>query len=392
MDNSKQIHIVFFKGILETLDYFIEKLVNAAMANDIDCYVADTKYGESYSSAEFYEFIKQDNCILITFNQIGINLVNSQEENVWEKNNVQIYDILVDHPRNFRGAFIEPLASLNVLCIDKDHVRYIKEFYPKVNKVTFLGHGGAQEDVLDYDSRRYQVLYVGDCQQKITDFPVLEGFEDGGKELYGGAIQRMLVDCSLTTEAAIRLQLEESGEEYSLEGFCYVYNIASPHIENYIRRYYKQLGMRELDKLGITVDVYGKNWEDDEYQYGPNIRLHSRVTSRECNYMAGNAKICLNFMPWFKEGTTERVYNAMLSKAVCVSDKSSVLEDIFTDGENIVFFDLNNPLQMAYDVKFLLDHPDVSKFIAENGYKVASQRCTWGNRLKDIVYMHQNGM
>lgn len=392
MEGNKQIHIVFFKGILETLDYFVEKLVDAAVANNIDYYVADTENVESYSSSAFFDFIKQENSILITFNQIGTRLVNSSEENVWEKYNVQIYDILVDHPRNFRGAFIEPLTCLNVLCIDKDHVRYIREFYPKVGKVAFLGHGGAQEDVVDYDSREYQVLYVGDCQQKISDFPVIDGLEDGGMNLYSRVIQEMMIDCNLTAEAAIRSYLDECGVECNLERIYYIYNIAAPHVENYIRRHYKQLCMRELDKLGVVVDVYGKNWEDDEYQYGPNIRLHSRVSSRECNYMAGNAKICLNFMPWFKDGTTERVFNAMLNKSVCVSDKSSVLETIFTDGENIVFYDLNNPLQMAYDVKFLLEHPDVAKYIANNGYNIASHKCTWENRLKDIILMHQNGV
>lgn len=148
--------------------------------------------------------------------------------------------------------------------------------------------------------------------------------------------------------------------------------------------------MRELDKLGIIVDVFGKNWDDEEYQYSSNIRLHDRVTSRECNYMAGDAKICLNFMPWFKEGATERVYNAMLNKAVCVSDKSSVLENIFTDGKDIVFFDLSNPLQMAYDVKFLLEHPEVAEHIANNGYKIAMEKCTWECRLLDIIGMHIN--
>ena len=53
MEGNKQIHIVFFKGILETLDYFVEKLVDAAVANNIDYYVADTENVESYSSSAF---------------------------------------------------------------------------------------------------------------------------------------------------------------------------------------------------------------------------------------------------------------------------------------------------------------------------------------------------
>lgn len=203
MDNTKNIHIIFFKGMLETLDYFIEQMIQGAKMNGFDYYVADSNREESYSSTEFYNFIKQQNSIMITFNQIGVCLYDDQGCNVWEKYDVPIYDILVDHPRNFTDTLLDPVVTMNLLCIDNDHVRFIKKFYPKIKKVAFLGHGGEQENVVDYNSRKYQVLYVGDCQQNITEFPIIKSFEDGGSRLYSSVLSKMINDARLTTQEAL---------------------------------------------------------------------------------------------------------------------------------------------------------------------------------------------
>ena len=74
----------------------------------------------------------------------------------------------------------------------------------------------------------------------------------------------------------------------------------------------------------------------------------------------------------------------MLNGALCVTDESEVLKERYTDGENIIFFDLRNPQQMAADVKWLLEHPQTLDDIARRGYLTASQYDTWDHRYKEI--------
>lgn len=387
---SKKIHIIFFKGIIETLDYFANELYKAAIEMDFDCYMADAQNPESFGGEAFYNFLRQDNCVFITFNQIGTLLYDSEDNNIWEKYGIQIYDIMVDHPRNYTMALINPLSVLNILCIDNNHVNYIKEFYPDVKNITFLAHGGAEEkSIISYEDRKIDVLYMGSCQQEITSFPIIGILEDGGRELYSFAISLLLQNHTFTVEDAILEYFTQHKCSINKQQLLDIYDLCAFHIETYVRRYFKQIAIRELDKLGINVEIYGDNWEAKDYSFGANINIHRRVSSKECNDLAGNAKICLNFMPWFKHGTSERVFNSMLNQSVCVSDTSVYLEGQFTDGENIVFFDLNNPLQMAYDVKFLLDNPEVARRIAQNGYNVAKEQCTWKQRLKEILQIHR---
>lgn len=56
----------------------------------------------------------------------------------------------------------------------------------------------------------------------------------------------------------------------------------------------------------------------------------------------------------------------------------------YVDGKDIVFFDLNNPEQMAADVSWLLGHPAEATIIAQNGQNKAKERDSWEVRYKYI--------
>ena len=82
----------------------------------------------------------------------------------------------------------------------------------------------------------------------------------------------------------------------------------------------------------------------------------------------------------------------MLNGALCVSDHSEYLDDHYKDGENIIYFDLNNPKQMALDVKWLLEHPDAAQMIATRGYKTAKTYDQWENRFEHVLEVIENRM
>ena len=53
------------------------------------------------------------------------------------------------------------------------------------------------------------------------------------------------------------------------------------------------------------------------------------------------SKITLKILPWLKYDAHERIYNATLNGAVCVSDASEYLMEHFENGKNIVFYELD---------------------------------------------------
>ena len=69
--------------------------------------------------------------------------------------------------------------------------------------------------------------------------------------------------------------------------------------------------------------------------------MHGGDNSQKCHDMLSQSKISLNVMPWFKNGIHDRIFNSCLNGAVSLSDSSIYIDELFTDRQNIILYDLN---------------------------------------------------
>ena len=97
------------------------------------------------------------------------------------------------------------------------------------------------------------------------------------------------------------------------------------------------------------------------------------------------SKIVLNQMSWFKDGASERIFNAMLQGAVCLTDDSIYLREILTNGQDVVFYDLSELEKLSSIVVELLQHPDIMQCISDNGYQLAKSNHTWKHRAEQLL-------
>ena len=93
-----------------------------------------------------------------------------------------------------------------------------------------------------------------------------------------------------------------------------------------------------------------------------------------------NAKIVVNVMPWFKDGTHDRVFNAVLNGAVSVSDISRFQTEEMPEGCGAVYYDLEHINELPEKVRNLLSDTDKLQKIADTGYEAAIKKHTWENR------------
>lgn len=113
------------------------------------------------------------------------------------------------------------------------------------------------------------------------------------------------------------------------------------YVDLNVRFHYRQLAIRALVDAGLKVHTYGEGYNYIECQHPENIIQHGSANSQQCLDKISQAKISLNVMPWFKDGAHDRVFNSCLNGAVSLTDSSRYLDEIFTDDENILFYDLN---------------------------------------------------
>lgn len=384
--------IIFYEGMIEALDYFTEQVRRAAKSYGLATLVLRASQDAMTENAkQVAQFAESCQCIAFLFNNIYLEF-ESDGENIWEKNKIPVFDMLVDHPVYFTRYFQKPLRDVCFLVIDRDHGSFIRRWFPQVKHVCFLPHGGASESgIRPYREREIDVLYTGSCQID-PDYVALEGMEDQGLAFYTYVCEALLNEPSLTTEQAQMAWVKAHAPENAPGRFLYNYREGGFRCETKARREYKLTMMKALSEAGIHVEVYGHNWENPEYRYRDNIHFRGGVSSKACNELAGNAKISLNMMPWFKDGAHERIYNAMVNGAVCVTDTSKYLLEQFEHGRNIVFYELTNIPQLVHNIKWLLDNPEHAEQIARRGYERAIREETWKNRLDTVLEMAENNI
>ena len=383
----REYKLIFFYGPLDALRYFVDRFVECSQKKNIQFLIADSTDPESYDLSRLNAFIEGDVPVfMFTMNHTGITLKEG-EENYWKKHNISVFDFVQDHPRNYDDVLLDPPCDIKVLSLDKNNIDFIRRFYPGIKDVFFMPNGGTKvSEYIPFKNRAIDVLYMGGCQQPTDYFPPINGLPEQGMQFYTDVISVMADDPSLTTESAMEKWFCERNIDVTDDVLLTLNLQAAPYIENYIRRFFKLAGMHALDRAGVHVEIYGgDSWVDKDEPFSDNIHINPRISSEEMNSIISKARISLCFIPWYKRGCSEKNFDSMLNGALCVSDRSEYLEDHYPDGENIVYFDLRNPDQMACDIKWLLDNPSKAERIARKGYETAQKYDTWTERFRSFT-------
>jgi hypothetical protein len=379
--------LILIKGPYETLNLFIDEMV----AKSPTAVVLDMAEESFYK--DITDLLPQLNeeTVVVVFNGAGRQITYSDDRNVWREKGVRLYDFFVDHPVWYSRHLDDALPNESFLVIDRLHKEYIHKYYPELKKVYFLPHGGSRyaRDIPDipeipYEKREIPVIYCGSCQPSGEIFEVIPYFSDQGSSFYQFVFQQMMEEFSADTAEIVWAFLKLTGLCLSQEEEMDLIYKAHLCVLPLCRRINKIKVVQALAANGIPVEIWGDHWEEAAAPYPELIKLHERTSSIECERLTADAKISLNILPFFKDGSHERIYLAMLNKTLCVSDKSHYLLEKFEHGRDIVFFNLDQLDVLCDDIKFLLNHPDSAGQIIQNAYeKVAHSQ--WSDRLQTIL-------
>lgn len=119
-----------------------------------------------------------------------------------------------------------------------------------------------------------------------------------------------------------------------------------------MRSYFRGEIIKCLAEHKIPVHVFGANWEKlDCSSHDYIIKNGREVDSVTCAEAIADARISLNVMPWFKDGTHDRVFTAMLQHTLSLTDDSRYLRENFTDKKELVFYSLEKREELPELVK-----------------------------------------
>ena len=113
--------------------------------------------------------------------------------------------------------------------------------------------------------------------------------------------------------------------------------------------------------------------------------LSGRINLADTFAYMRNARINLNVMPWFKEGTHDRIFNTVLRHSICLTDSSTWIDAHYEDGKDIVLYDLNQMEKLPEIADYWLNHPIEAQELLEKAYQKTAQNYTWVNCVDSLL-------
>lgn len=380
--------IICIQGTWETLDVFSRGIEQYFREREAEVFVLDTA-NLFASLGQLYDFIQKPVDAVITFNNVGLNIELTPGEKLWNQLDFLCIDILVDHPVCYLQELQMAPRKTVAVCVDRNHVKFIERYFPNIMAAHFVPHGGTiwKTERIPWKDRRIDVLYAGGLPRDVAEgyipqeLGAITGFDS--EDLCDKVLTNLIMNPKLTLEMGIECYLKERESAVTEEQLLQYIRLFR-FLDVYTISYYRERVIQNLLENGIHVVLYGHGWEKCKWITHPHLEYHKNVPPEEILTVMGKAKIVLNSMPNFKDGSHERIFNGMLAGAVVVSDTSIYLEDEF-EGKNLLYlYELKNQQELAQIIKNILAHPKEAQELTEHAYEEALEKHTWQNRAAEI--------
>ncbi|WP_029201642.1 glycosyltransferase family protein [Oribacterium sp. NK2B42] len=157
------------------------------------------------------------------------------------------------------------------------------------------------------------------------------------------AVDRILSYADYNADDLTRLSVMESGEE----------------ADWYIRMYYREKVIDSVLNSGRDLWIVGRGWNNYPKCNHPHFHhISERIPFANSLDIMADARINLNVMPWFKDGTHERVFNTFLQESVSLTNPSTYLKENFKDQESIYYYELTELNHIPDIIEEILNNPE----------------------------------
>lgn len=332
--------------------------------------------------------IAECDCKAVVGFQMDVFARQAEDGDLWgNKITCPKINITFDHPLYISYNLMIPIKNHYICSQDEEYVKYIKEYYPNVKDAWHLPPGGILPKKINYNhfnERRWDLTFVAAYSNYREGVAAIRMMEKADRKLALNLMIYLKNNPNISANEGFKKVLEAEGIKLNKKEFV----VKLHHMRDAVRTisfYYREKIVRILVDSGIDIHVFSNTWHNCPYADNEHLIIHGDVSFDDGVEIMADSKISLNIMSWHKGGMTERIANAMLAGSVCVSDKTSYLEKNFTDGKDIILFDLENIYSLPQKIKNLLADMDTASKIAAKGKENALKHHTWLNRANSLM-------
>ena len=381
--------ILFYSGI-ESFNYFTDEIDIELQKLGHETFILDLRDANNtpgHSLRNLYHFTKAPVDAAIGYDQMPVTGPAYVE--LWNDLNIPVISIFMDPPFRF-GNYNRALPKAYLrFCCDVEHITWCKRFCSDtMPNVYFLPHGATVPDkeAPSWENKKYDILFSGTYYKPESYIKTI-------REKYSGAVQKILLDAiefmkadpSFSFPSAVdrilsyadynaddltRLSVMESGEE----------------ADWFIRMYYREKVINSVLESGRDLWIVGRGWENyPEFNHPHLHHISERIPFADSLDIMADAKINLNVMPWYKDGTHDRVFNTLLRNSIPLTDPSTYLKEHFKNQDSIYYYKLTDLNMIPETIQEILDNPENTKVVIERGKSIVFEKYTWRHIVANIL-------
>lgn len=153
-------------------------------------------------------------------------------------------------------------------------------------------------------------------------------------------------------------------------------------VEHFLRHTIRRDAVLALARSGIRLQVVGDGWAKIELP--ANVVLGEKTDYAGMFQLAARAKICLDASSYLN-GANDRIFSYALNRAVCFTNASGYLRQVFGENAGVYFYSIRNLPEFAERVTDLLARPAALQEEGERAAIAVLAAHTWRDRVPLVL-------
>lgn len=269
-------------------------------------------------------------------------------------------------------------------CVDRDDVKLLVD--KGFEQVFFLPHAVEKEFVESPPKEKtFPVVFIGSCYDPSAHIahwrerfpnPIFKVLEEASEE---ALVSSKATFVQTLVKAWDRSGLDPQGQDF-IE-FCHL-------VDGYVRAKDRMELIKSINCCEVHIfgdvgwqgeGIHARSWSQMTKDL-PHVRWHRAVSFTEGLKILRSAKICLNSMPFFRDGSHERIFNGLGGRALVVTGESRYIEEEFPAGSGVEIYQYGQWNVLNEKIERYLKDDHAREAMVEKGREIVLGRHTWDQR------------
>jgi spore maturation protein CgeB len=379
----RKICLLTCHNLYESKRYFTQKLVEALNRQGIETSILSWSHGP-FPEELVEEIRNQKPDLTCTFHQLPEQSVGGY---FWDRLKLPHLTMLVDPAFYDLELMQSPFSILS--CVDRSDCDLLRSYHFK--NTFFLPHAVEREllEPVQDCSRPLDVIMLGTCYDPDHLYAYWKKtYSEEIVDVLEEAVERVLSDNHTTFFRALLQALtlhEVDPHEIEFDQLAY-------YVDSYVRGIDRLQLIRSIKNAHVHV-FGGKCWREEkpiaDWSYylakQANVTVHPAVNFEDALILLKQSKICLNSMPFFKNGTHERVFAALACGSLPLTSDNLYMRENFSDEHDLLFYQFTALDEVDDKIQTYLQDPLKHQQAVVKGQAKVKQHHLWDNRVETML-------